>query len=64
MANEIYDVTWWGDAPNTARSLENSYENALILGGQLEMQKRIESESGTQENTICASNKLHNTANI
>ena len=37
MANEIYDVTWWGDAPNTARSLENSYENALILGGQLEM---------------------------
>jgi len=63
MANEIYNVTWWGDVPNTTRSLENSYEDALILGGQLEMQKRIESESGVQESTYCASLKFNEIAN-
>lgn len=63
MANEIYNVTWWGDAPYTARSLEIGYADGVILGGQLEMQSRIESESGVQESTFCASLKFNELAN-
>ena len=63
MANEIYNVTWWGDAPFTARSLEIGYADGVILGGQLEAQARAESSGYTQESTLCAANKLHELAN-
>lgn len=63
MANEIYCKTWWGDAPNTARSMDVE-PNCSILDGQLEMQKRVESESAVQESTFCASRILNGIANI
>ena len=63
MANEIYNVTWWGDAPWTARSLQLGYEDGVLLGGQLEMQNRVEADGGVQESTFCASLKINELAN-
>lgn len=63
MANEIYNSTWWGDASYTARTLLDGYSGGIILGGQLEMQSRVESEGGVLESAICASNELHKIAN-
>lgn len=64
MANESYCVSWWGDAPNTARSLEDVTPNCDLLGGQLSMQKRIESEGGIQESTYCASLIFNSLSNL
>lgn len=61
MANEIYCKTWWGDAPNTARTVNGSCD---LLQGQFNLVTRVNSESGTVENTFCAAKKLHSIANI
>lgn len=63
MANEIYNSTWWGDASFTARTLLDGYSDGVVLGGQLEMQSRVESEIAVLESAVCASNELHKIAN-
>lgn len=63
MANEIYNRTWWGDASYTARTLLDGYYEGVVVGGQLEMQSRVETDGGTLEYAYCASDKLHKLAN-
>lgn len=64
MANEIYNSTWWGDASWSARTLLEGYADAEILGGQLELQSRVEIAGGELEYAYCASEEFHKKANI
>ena len=64
MANEIYNRTWWGDAGKTAYSLLYGYGDADLLGGQLTIIQRTESEGGTVENSYCVAQKIHTDENI